>query len=342
MTDRSRSKNVSDGNGTLCHGFVSTFYSFGNGVERSKALTNVGVALALEGKKVLLLDWDFEVGRVGSVVGTAATARHVGSGTRAPGLIDLIEAHAGANDSSLHWKECLRHVEFNGGSLDVISAGSREAGCGERARRLNWESLYEQHRIGNYFDALRTEWRDAYDHVLVDSCPGINDVSDVCTVLLPDVLVLMVSDGDQDIASTSRMLERACKAHAELPVDRSKLIAVPVPLLGPDDDAAMSSPAWLGKFAETFRVACEDWLPASVTPFQALSQLCIPCSLERHPDDVATPLQVRRDCSGGDAAGAANARLSAFIESRFDWNALGESVTCHTANQEGSAPCARG
>jgi MinD-like ATPase involved in chromosome partitioning or flagellar assembly len=41
-------------------GRVYTFYSYKGGVGRSMALVNVGVLMALEGHKVLLIDWDLE------------------------------------------------------------------------------------------------------------------------------------------------------------------------------------------------------------------------------------------------------------------------------------------
>src|SRR5215470_3632439 len=41
-------------------GRIYTFYSYKGGVGRSMALANIGVLLALAGKRVLLVDWDLE------------------------------------------------------------------------------------------------------------------------------------------------------------------------------------------------------------------------------------------------------------------------------------------
>ena len=41
-------------------GLVYTFYSYKGGVGRSMALANVGVLIAAEGHRVLLVDWDLE------------------------------------------------------------------------------------------------------------------------------------------------------------------------------------------------------------------------------------------------------------------------------------------
>ena len=42
------------------NGRVLTFYSYKGGTGRSMALANVGWILASAGKRVLLIDWDFE------------------------------------------------------------------------------------------------------------------------------------------------------------------------------------------------------------------------------------------------------------------------------------------
>jgi Mrp family chromosome partitioning ATPase len=41
-------------------GSIYTFYSYKGGVGRSMALVNVGILMALEGHKVLLVAWDLE------------------------------------------------------------------------------------------------------------------------------------------------------------------------------------------------------------------------------------------------------------------------------------------
>ena len=40
--------------------YVVTFYSFKGGAGRTMALTNVGLQLAMEGRRVLLVDMDLE------------------------------------------------------------------------------------------------------------------------------------------------------------------------------------------------------------------------------------------------------------------------------------------
>jgi cellulose biosynthesis protein BcsQ len=164
---------------------VCTFYSYKGGVGRSMALANVGVLMATEGHRVLLVDWDLEA--PGLEVYFEKAAELIGSPSETCGVIDLLESHA--SGSPLPWESCLLKAKFFGTSLDILYSGRRADDYQRRVQGLDWEKLFSDHRIGNYINSLRDEWREKYDFVLVDSRTGITDIGDICTVILPDVLV---------------------------------------------------------------------------------------------------------------------------------------------------------
>jgi len=120
-------------------------------------------------------------------------------------------------------------VTFQGGKIDLISAGKRSEDYRNRVQNLNWTSLYSEHKIGNYVNYLRDEWRREYDFILIDSRTGVTDIGDVCTVLLPDVLVLMFVTNFQNIEGIRNIMKRAIAARKDLPIDFSKLLGLPLP-----------------------------------------------------------------------------------------------------------------
>jgi cellulose biosynthesis protein BcsQ len=91
-------------------GKVFTFYSYKGGVGRSMALVNVGVLLALEGHKVLLVDWDLEAPGLDTFFLKSESSRLVASPETTPGVVDLLEAQA--SETTLHWKQCLLEINF--------------------------------------------------------------------------------------------------------------------------------------------------------------------------------------------------------------------------------------
>jgi cellulose biosynthesis protein BcsQ len=219
-------------------GIVYTFYSYKGGVGRTMALVNVGVLLALTdaGEKVrprvLLVDWDLEAPGLDTYFELIDASKRSSNRGARPGVVDLLEAQS--KDESLSWRDCLSTVSFTGGDLDFISAGKRE-GSQEpvtdyttRVQRLNWAELFDAHSIGNYWNQVRREWIEEYDYVLIDSRTGYTDIGDICTVLLADILVLCFVTNYQNIHGINQALKRARQARDALPVDRSRLIAIPV------------------------------------------------------------------------------------------------------------------
>ena len=129
-------------------GLVCTFYSYKGGVGRSMALANVGVLMATEGHRVLLVDWDLEA--PGLEVFFRSAAKMVGDSSATPGVVDLLDSHA--HKAPLAWRECLLKAEFFGHSLDILSSGRRTDDYRQRVQGLDWDTLFSKHQIGNYIN----------------------------------------------------------------------------------------------------------------------------------------------------------------------------------------------
>lgn len=298
-------------------GLVFTFYSYKGGVGRSMAVANVGVVLAAEGHRVLLVDWDLEA--PGLEVYFQRAANLVGDPAETGGILDLLEARA--RDEPASWQQCILQAEFFGHSLDLISAGRKTEHYRTRVQNLDWDNLFHEHRVGNYLNGLRDEWREAYDFVLIDSRTGVTDIGDICTVLLPDVLVLLFVSNHQSIDGVRSILERAVTARSKLPINRNKLVAVPVPARDERDREYDKSVEWQERYAECFGPLYREWLPKDVEPKDALNRIFIPYIARWSFGERIPVIESERERTDPTSLGAAYTRLATLISHRLDWYA---------------------
>ena len=181
------------------NGRVITFYSYKGGVGRSMALANIGVILAQASAnsqtptRVLLVDWDLEAPGLEKYFTDKPQVSLSCKPEDAPGIVDLIVAKDAGRP--LNWHDCIVTAKMQGVSVDLIISG-RQGGDQEsrksyaqQVQSLNWPHLFENADIGRYFDQLRNEWMAEYDFILIDSRTGITDIGDICTVIMPDILV---------------------------------------------------------------------------------------------------------------------------------------------------------
>jgi hypothetical protein len=73
-----------------------------------------------------------------------------------------------------------------------------------------------------------------------------------------------------------RILERARKAQEHLPLDRGRLLAVPVPARDESRTEHENATRWKERFANQFGELYRDWLPSGKTPHDAIDLLRIP------------------------------------------------------------------
>jgi cellulose biosynthesis protein BcsQ len=299
-------------------GFVYTFYSYKGGVGRSMALVNIGVLMALRGHRVLLVDWDLEAPGLESFF--QKTANISSDPSETPGVVDLLEARS--KGSTFEWRNCLLKVQVPTASFDVISAGRKSPDYRNRVQQLNWDTLFREHRVGNYINELRDEWRKSYDFVLIDSRTGITDIGDICTVLLPDVLILLFVTNRQNMDGIRSIMERATAARKKLPVDRSKLLGVPIPARDEVYNEYDKSLEWREIFASNLGYLYKEWLPKEVTPSDALNRLFIPYVTHWSFGERIPVLESERELHDPTTIGNAYARIATLLVNRLDWLAL--------------------
>jgi MinD-like ATPase involved in chromosome partitioning or flagellar assembly len=230
-----------------------TFYSYKGGAGRTLALANVAVLLAQWNHRVLCIDWDLE----------APGLHHYFKVTPRTGLLDL--AAALAEGKSVSAKRFVTPAK----NIDLI--------CAPQTRREppDWNMWYRR-GFGEALEAMRSQWNDAYDFVLVDSRTGITDAGGICTVQMPDVLVLLTTASEQGLEGTFDVAHRALAARKKLAFDRATLQLLPV--LARFDQRVESAIAstYLKRFAERMGPLCKSWLPDAVEPMEIAKLTKIP------------------------------------------------------------------
>ncbi len=203
-------------------GEVITFYSYKGGVGRSMCLANVAVALAQGGRRVLAVDCDFEapglhryfrgppdgaakkgaieffrdLGRTIPVVEeTRSAAPTVSDPQRYSGVIQQL-----LDSGEYGYRVPIANPNGDGktpAALTLLPAGLFDNGYSDQVRSFDWGGLYS--RFPSLFPVLAREWGRRYDYVLVDSRTGLTDVGSICTVMMPEKLVLVFAPNEQSI-----------------------------------------------------------------------------------------------------------------------------------------------
>jgi len=224
-------------------GRITTFYSYKGGTGRSMALANLAWILASNGRRVLAIDWDLEAPGLHRYFRPFLADPELAS---SPGVIEFALALATASRRAGHekkeaagsWYEdapsILRYTvplvwPFpEGGCIDFVPAGRQDASYATRVTGFDWPSFYERMGGGVVFEAVKRELRMEYDDILIDSRTGISDTSGICTVQLPDDLVVMFTLNRQSIAGAAAVAESAFEQR-RLPNGAPGLRVWPVP-----------------------------------------------------------------------------------------------------------------
>lgn len=205
---------------------VITFYSFKGGVGRTQALANVAVALANQGKRVILLDMDMESPGLPLFFRDAAGSplsddRLAGQ----PGLLDYLEACQKLPATEPPISELLlpvSHPQQRHGSLRLLTVGRTDGSYPERITAFSWERFYQEQEGFRYLELLRQRLCQAQaDFVLIDSRTGMTDIGAVCTFQLPDLVVVLFALHQQGIHGARRIAQAIARNREDSEFDEA-------------------------------------------------------------------------------------------------------------------------
>lgn len=205
---------------------VITFYSFKGGVGRTMALANVAHRLAVRhGLNVIAVDWDLEAPGLPTFFSlpkkTLAKSR---------GLLDYCEAWeaAYANNAEsppdplsylvpvqTHSKAETKSKDEAKGILRLMSAGRQDAHYDARLGRFDWKRFYERSAGAGAVEHLRNTLAANADVVLIDSRTGLTDPGGICTIQIPDAVVLMTAPNKQSLEGIERVAQSIAQASRE-------------------------------------------------------------------------------------------------------------------------------
>jgi WD40 repeat protein/energy-coupling factor transporter ATP-binding protein EcfA2 len=192
-----------------------------------------------------------------------------------------------------------------------------------RLQGINWQERFES-GFGDFLERMRNEWKDKYNFVFVDSRTGISDIGGICTIHLPDVLVLMSTTSHSGIEGAADVMRRARAAQATLPVDRGRLIGVPVASRDEARTEYKQAKKWQNIFIEALGGFYLDWLPKNKTPQEALQLLRIPY-IPYWSFGEPLPVVEERYLRGTDSVSTAYRILANLFKGGLDWSKIFEA-----------------
>ncbi|WP_179412652.1 KGGVGR-motif variant AAA ATPase [Mucilaginibacter sp. E4BP6] len=263
-------------------GRIVTFYSYKGGVGRSMALANIAVLLANWGYKTLIIDWDLEAPGLENFYKQYI---NIPAAKRKKGLIDLLKDEMDGAENKVQWKDCLIKIDINANKkgvnfkdkLHLITSGNYNNDYNERVRSFDFGKFYSEHDGGNVIEKFRYEWKAAYDFVLIDSRTGVTDIGGVCTIQLPDMLVLLFTPTDQGFDGIRSIADKASAGRKVLPDTRIQLDCLPVPTRI-DATEKVVSENWFTKFEDGLKELYAPWLSKDVDRADFLLSTKVPYS----------------------------------------------------------------
>lgn len=226
------------------NGKIITFYSYKGGVGRSMSLANTAWLLASHGKRVLTIDWDVEAPGLPQFFRPFLDARVLASSR---GLIELFSGYAtqqiSARSLPLIRPYAVQQDETDissyivplqwlfpdGGHLDLLPAGQPGPGYTRLVRGFDWHRLYQDFGGRELFEALKHQLRSSYDYILVDSRTGLSDTAGICTIVLPEILVVCFTLNRQSIEGTAVVAESVDAQRRQTPAgDALRIFPVPM------------------------------------------------------------------------------------------------------------------
>ncbi len=242
-------------------GKVITFYSFKGGVGRSMALANIACLLAQtqkkeKGRNVLMIDWDLDA------PGLHHFFRKFGVISSKKGLVeffimlrDIIDAEIDKkyetqdinddvdddddDDDERHVLEdeqaekILDSVNFNEyvqqtdiPCLEILTCGCYDENYSSRVSNFNWPGLFN--KAPGLFRQFAEHLTRKYQYVLIDSRTGYTDTSGICTMLMPEILVLVFTPNRQSITGAIEVLKKSAEYRKQFD-DLRPLVGFPIP-----------------------------------------------------------------------------------------------------------------
>ncbi len=180
------------------------------------------------------------------------------------GIIDYFFELQDKQKLKLSWKSLITGIkipEINQ-KIDLITAGNRNKDYFSKVRSFNIERLYE--KSGFVIEDIRNKWKNDYDFILIDSRTGITDFGGICTIHLPDFMLLFYTANEQNIDGIIDVYNKASNGIKNLPLDRASLLSIPILSKFDSSEEFKISQSWINESANKLSKLVYNWLPKSI------------------------------------------------------------------------------
>ncbi|NJP47166.1 tetratricopeptide repeat protein [Streptomyces sp. PRB2-1] len=192
------------------------------------ALANTAWVMATHGKSVLVIDWDLEAPGLHLYYRQFLADPDLGN---TDGILDMFHGFvtaAGPRDAdeapedlrALHaehaaferYSVSVDHPFPQGGKLHFIGPGRLDDEYVRRLHSINWSGFLNSEDGQEYLAVLRGRMQESdYDYILIDSRTGYSDGADICTLALPDSVVVGVAMNSQAIEGAAHIAQRLAR-----------------------------------------------------------------------------------------------------------------------------------
>lgn len=208
-------------------GQIVTFYSYKGGTGRSMMLANVAWILASNGKRVLTIDWDLEAPGLHRYFKPFLLDETLAG---SEGVIDFVSEFTTAarasheDDEGEDWFDPYADLtqyavpldwEFGEGRLDHVGAGRQGASYSMRVSSFDWSGFYDDFGGGIFLSRTREHLKRHYDYILIDSRTGLADTSGICTVQMPDKLIVCFTLNNQSVNGAAEVADSVKRQRGE-------------------------------------------------------------------------------------------------------------------------------
>jgi MinD-like ATPase involved in chromosome partitioning or flagellar assembly len=156
---------------------IYTFYSYKAGTGQTMALANIAELFYMAGLKVLMVDWDLEAPGLERFFTHSIPPDII---LNQSGLIDMILNY---QFEDIKRKFTILIDSDENSELRLLPAGRRsEQNFSQYARNVlnfSWSDFYEYQEGERYFEAIRRQFNEMADVVLIDSRSGITEMGGV-------------------------------------------------------------------------------------------------------------------------------------------------------------------
>jgi MinD-like ATPase involved in chromosome partitioning or flagellar assembly len=251
-------------------GGIVTFYSYKGGVGRSMTMANIAVLLAREQLRVLAIDWDLEA------PGLERYFHYFSIETSGAGLLPMLADAASGERRS--YRDYTWSIQVDSGRPITLLPSGQESDSVRYTRLLDefdWRRFFREGG-GDYVEGLREQWKKDFDIVLIDSRTGLSDTGGVCTIQLPDIVVVMFTANDQSSLGARDVMRHVRMARQALAYPRMELTVFPLPGRFGERSEVQLSQQWIDRLTEVFAEFYVDWLPVWAKPRELLQRVKIP------------------------------------------------------------------